>query len=113
MSPILYVCIIYFCHAQAKITPPEYEQQHEIAAVLPYFSQKLDRAFYTYCSNCVERGMWQYVFDECKCKENERSWVGTYFTGELQAAEKRGYKYVTVEGNAPVTPLTPVQNRAA
>jgi len=79
---------------QAKVTPPSNAKIaiQNVIAILPYNSKRLNRVFYTYCKACSDGG----IMRECKHTDEERSWTGTFFSGELQfASTHRGYKYIT------------------
>ena len=67
----------------ARIYPPEKK------SIFPFLSCKInDRTYYTYCYKCAEK-----AYLKCDHSREERSWVGTYVTPDLEYGLRLGYSY--------------------
>lgn len=72
----------YFGLAKVKISPP----RGLFHPVLGYRTG--GKLTFPLCRACVERQQQE----PCACNENERAWIGTYCTPELEKALEKGYK---------------------
>lgn len=72
----------YFGLAKVKISPP----RGLFHPVLGYRTG--GKLTFPLCRACVERQQQE----PCTCNENERAWIGTYCTPELEKALEKGYK---------------------
>ena len=78
----------FFGIAKVFILPP----RKLLHPVLPYRSSS-GKLLFPLCKNCAEKNNQRNV---CNCSSNERSWVHTYCSGELEIALDMGYEILHV-----------------
>ena len=73
---------------KARVHPPK----HLVHPVLPV--KHADRLVFPLCRTCMEGSVNRVPYREpgCDHSEEQRSWVGTYFTDELNLALSHGYR---------------------
>ena len=77
----------YFGIALVKVTPPN----DLFFPVLPY--RCCGKLKFPLCARCADLEL----LDSCTCTREQRSWVGTYCTVELQKALLKGYEFKVYE----------------
>ena len=73
----------FFGIAKVKVIPPSYL----LHPVLPYRCSS-GKLVFPLCKTCAENNNQ----DRCQCSEEERSWIHTYCSGELEVALDHGYQ---------------------